>query len=47
MALKQKLGKFTMVSQPIDLGWLVVGSGPIDLLLFETLIDVRLKLHHP
>ena len=41
-----KLGKFTMVYQPIDLGWLVVGSGSFDLLLLETLIDVRLKLHH-
>ena len=42
-----KLGKFTMVSQPIDLGWLVEGSCSIDLLLLETLIGVRLKLHHP
>ena len=26
-----ELGKFKMVSQPIDLGWLVVVSGSIDL----------------
>ena len=32
-----------MVSQPIDLGCLVVGSGFIDLLLVETLIEVRLN----
>ena len=30
-----------MVSQPIDLVWLVVGSGSIDLLLLETLIEFR------
>ena len=42
-----QLGKLTMVSQTIDLGWLVVGSGSNDLLLLETLIDVRLKLHYP
>ena len=38
-----KLGKFTIVSQPIDLGWLVVGSGSIDLLLLETFIEFRLN----
>ena len=38
------LGKFTMVSQPIDFGWLVVRSGSINLLLFESLIDDWLKL---
>ena len=42
-----ELGQFTMVSQPIDLGRLVVSSGSIVLILFDTLIDVRLKLHHP
>ena len=36
-----------MVSQPIDLGRLVVSSGSIVLILFDTLIDVRLKLNHP
>ena len=36
-----------MLSQPIDLGRLVVNSGSIVLILFDTLIDVRLKLHHP
>ena len=36
-----------MVSQPIDLDQLVVSSGSIVLILFDTLIDVRLKLHHP
>ena len=41
------LGKFTMVSQPFDLGWLVVSSDSIVLLLFDKLIDVRLKLQHP
>jgi hypothetical protein len=30
-----------MVSQPIYLGLLVVGSGSIDLLLLETLIEFR------
>ena len=30
-----------MVSQPICLGCLVVGSGSIDLLLVETLIEFR------
>ena len=44
---KTILGKFTMVSQPIDLGWLVVCSGSFDLILFDTLVDVMLKLHHP
>ena len=34
-----QLGKFTMVSKPIDLGWLVACLGSIDLLLL-------LKLHH-
>ena len=43
---KVKLGKFTMVSQPIDLGRLVVSSSSIVLILFDTLIDVRLRLHH-
>ena len=43
----QQLGKFTMVSQPINLGQLVVSSGSIVLILFVTLIDVRLKLHPP
>ena len=38
-----RLGKFTMVSQPIDLGWLVVGTGFIDLLCLETLIEFRLN----
>jgi hypothetical protein len=37
------LGKFTMVSQPIDLVCLVVGSGSIDLLLLESLIVFRLN----
>ena len=41
------LGKFIMVSQPIEFGRLVVSSGSIVLILFDTLIDVRLKLHHP
>ena len=40
-SLYSKLGKFTMVSQPIGLGWLVVGLGSIDLLLVETLIEFR------
>ena len=31
-----------MVSQPIDLGLLVVGSGSVDLILLETLIEFRL-----
>ena len=43
----RRIIKFTMVSQPIDLGWLVVGSGSIDLLLLETLIDVRRGLGDP
>ena len=29
------LGKFTMVSQPIDLGWLVVGSGSINEVAYQ------------
>ena len=37
--ITKNLGKFTMVCQPIELGWLDVGSGSIDLLLLETLID--------
>ena len=36
-----------MVSQPIDLGQLVVSSGFIFIILFDTLIDDRLKLHRP
>ena len=36
-----------MVSQPIDLGQLVVSSGSIVLILFDTLIDFRLNLYHP
>ena len=36
-----------MVSQSIDFGPLVVGSSSIVLILFDVLIDVRLKLHHP
>ena len=40
---EKELGKFAMVSQPIDLVWLVVGSSSIDLVLVETLIEVRLN----
>ena len=43
--IKKELGKFIMVSQPIDLGRLVVSSGSV--IFFDTPFDVRLKLHHP
>jgi hypothetical protein len=36
-----------MVSHPIDLDQLVISSGYIVLILFDTLIDIRLKLYHP
>ena len=36
-----------MVSHPIDLDRLVVNSGSIVLILFDNLIDIRLKTHHP
>ena len=45
--MEHKLGECTMVSQSIDLGLFVVSSGSIILILFDTLIDVSLKLHHP